>query len=105
MFNTIQNNPTESSKEWMHKMMVEYGNANSNNRGFQLWQQHNHPIALDTEKILHQKLDYIHNNPVEAGFVEVPEYWLYSSAVDYLSEKKGLLDIIMIDPVLVSYCR
>ena len=39
-----------------------------------------------------QKLDYIHNNPVEAGSVAEPEHWLYSSAIDY-SGGKGLLEV------------
>ena len=39
-------------------------------------------------------LDYIHNNPVTAGFVESPEDWLYSSAKNY-EGKKGLLDCLI----------
>ena len=99
----IQNNPTESRKEWMLKMMRETGSANSNNRRFQLWQQHNHPIVLDTERIMQQRLDYIHNNPVVAGFVEAPEEWGHSSAKDYNTEEKGLLDIIEIEAELITY--
>ena len=38
------------------------------------------------------KADYIHNNPVEAGFVNEPHHWKYSSAADYAGEK-GLLEI------------
>ncbi len=48
----------------------------------------NHPIELITEKIMHQKLDYIHKNPVESGFVLCEEDWLYSSAKQILVEKK-----------------
>jgi len=50
--------------------------------------------------IKHQKLDYIHNNPVEAGFVEKPEDWLYTSAADYLGIK-GLIPIRLLDPFLI----
>jgi hypothetical protein len=39
-----------------------------------------------------QKLEYIHNNPVEAGFVEEPEHYIYSSARDY-SGYKGMLEL------------
>jgi putative transposase len=46
---------------------------NSNNQGFQLWQQDNYPIELPTPERLQQKLDYIHNNPVAAGFVYRPQ--------------------------------
>jgi putative transposase len=45
---------------------------------------------------MQQKLDYVHDNPVEAGFVEKPEDWLWSSARDYVGSK-GLLDILYIE--------
>jgi putative transposase len=45
---------------------------------------------------MQQKLDYVHDNPVEAGFVEKPEDWLWSSARDYAGSK-GLLDILYIE--------
>jgi hypothetical protein len=32
---------------------------------------------------MHQALDYIHNNPVEAGIKEKPEDYLHSSARNY----------------------
>ncbi|MFN8237789.1 MAG: transposase [Chitinophagales bacterium] len=96
----IQRHPKKSRKEWMIQMMEEAGRQNSNNRGFQLWQQDNHPIALSTEKIMHQKLDYLHDNPVEAGFVEEAEDWLYSSAKQYYTGQKGRIDIIQIEPRL-----
>jgi hypothetical protein len=43
-----------------------------------------------------QKLNYIHNNPIEAGFVEKAEDYLYSSARDYAG-MKGLLSIKFIE--------
>ncbi|MEO6733723.1 MAG: hypothetical protein ABIN01_21045, partial [Ferruginibacter sp.] len=41
--------------------------------------------------------DYLHWNPVTAGFLAEPWHWLYSSGVDYFAEKKGLLDILVLD--------
>ncbi|CAN5164270.1 hypothetical protein BH20BAC1_BH20BAC1_22560 [soil metagenome] len=41
----------------------------------------------------HQKLDYIHNNPLEAGFVTKAEEWIYSSAIIDYYGGKGLLEI------------
>jgi putative transposase len=38
----------------------------------------------------------VHNNSVEAGFVEQPDEWLWSSARDYCGVK-GLLDIKFIE--------
>jgi hypothetical protein len=79
--------------------MERAGRKNSQNINFQLWQQDNHPIALYDVKILHQKLDYIHNNPVQAGFVDKAEDYLYSSARNYYG-LPGLFDIILVEPLL-----
>ena len=38
--------------------------------------------------MLNQRLNYLHNNPVEAGFIDRPECWKYSSAGDYAVRKK-----------------
>ena len=53
--------------------------------------------------MMHQKLNYLHNNPVEAGFIEKPEDWLYSSAKDYYNGRKGMIDILLIDPMIITY--
>jgi hypothetical protein len=92
----IEKNQQESRKEWILKMMVKAGTENKNNNDFQLWQQHNHPIILDTIFLIDQKLNYIHNNPVFAGFVEKPEEYLYSSARDYAG-LEGLIEITIIE--------
>ncbi|MCB0497326.1 MAG: transposase [Cyclobacteriaceae bacterium] len=88
----MENNPHESRKEWMLKIMKEAGENKTNNKDFQFWQQHNHPIELNTVEVMQQRIDYIHNNPVKAGFVDNPADWLYSSARDY-EDRKGLIDI------------
>ena len=95
----IINHTGESRKEWMLEMMRNAGRANCHNNEFQLWQQDNHPIQLNTLKIAHQKLDYAHYNPVVSGIVEKPEDYLYSSARNYIG-MKGLIDVILLDPLL-----
>ena len=61
---------------------------------YKVWQDGNHPILLNTPKLLDQKLDYIHNNPVAEEVVSEPEHYLYSSARDYCTTNlKGLLEI------------
>lgn len=92
----IQTNPKESRREWIIWMMERAGNRNGNNKGWQLWQQHNQPIELSDNVLLDQKLDYLHMNPVVSGFVSEPEHWNWSSALDY-SGSKGLLDVIIIE--------
>ncbi|MBC6111948.1 transposase [Pedobacter fastidiosus] len=92
----IKDNQQESRREWLLWMMERAGNKNSNNNGFQFWQQDNHPIELWDNYMKEQKLDYLHDNPVVSGFVSKAEDYLYSSARDYCGEK-GLLDIILIE--------
>jgi REP element-mobilizing transposase RayT len=52
-------------------------------RRFQLWQEGAQPKMIDTEAMLRQKLEYIHNNPVRRGYVSDPSHWRYSSARNY----------------------
>ena len=49
-----------------------------------------------TNKMLDQRLDYLHKNPVEQGIVFRAEDYCYSSAVDYIGET-GLFKIEKID--------
>ena len=93
----IQNNQYESRKDWMLTIFKNAGEANSRNSEFQFWRQDNQPMEIYSPKFVFQKLSYIHNNPVEAGLVEKPEHYLYSSAKDYFQTKKcGLLDIVFL---------
>lgn len=91
----IRENPVESRKEWMLWMFKRAGERNGNNKSFQFWQQHNKPIELSDNKIADQKLDYLHGNPVEEGFVSKPHEYKYSSAIDY-SDGKGMVDVTML---------
>ncbi len=47
--------------------MERAAKKNTNEAKFQLWQPESHPIQLINNKMAHQKLDYIHYNPVEGG--------------------------------------
>ncbi|WP_317043467.1 transposase [Nonlabens spongiae] len=79
----IQNNVQESRRDWMLWMMKRAAIKNGNKAKHQFWQHHNKPIELWSPKVIKQKLDYIHNNPVESGFVTRPIVWKYSSARNY----------------------
>ena len=89
----IETSPVESRKEWLVHVMKNAAAGNKNNTTSQLWQQHNHPIELSTPTMAVQRLNYVHNNPVEAGFVDNPWEWRYSSARDYATQQTGLLPI------------
>ena len=88
----IHKNAYESRKEWLQWMFSNAGKENGNNHNWQLWQQNNHPIELSTTEMIDQKLEYLHYNPVSAGYVESPDHWMYSSARNYYG-KQGLLEV------------
>ena len=97
LIDAIINNPQESRKKWMLNLFEQHGSEMKRNFRYQFWQHENHPILLDTSKKFLQRLKYLHDNPVRAGFVSSPDQWLYSSAIDYWGAGKGLLDIIMLE--------
>jgi REP element-mobilizing transposase RayT len=88
----IKEHPQESRKEWMLWMFARAGAKSINVSGSPLWQHNNNPIELWSAEVIEQKADYIHFNPVQAGFVIEPWHWKYSSAIDYAAGK-GMLDI------------
>lgn len=51
---------------------------------YQVWQEGFHPKQITTPKMMVQKIEYIHRNPVKRGYVDEPEHWRYSSARNYL---------------------
>jgi putative transposase len=88
----IEQHSGECRREWLLSMMGEAGMANGNNKDWQLWQQHNKPLEILIIEMFYQKLDYIHRNPVEAGFVENEEEYLFSSARDFYN-RPGLIEL------------
>ena len=77
-------------------LFSEAGKKNSNNQTYQFWQQDNHPVELTNNKLMEQKLPYIHENPVTEGIVINADQFKYSSAIDY-SGGKGLIPIEFIE--------
>jgi putative transposase len=76
----------ESRRDWLLYLFERAGKYNPNNTQYQFWQQDNHPVVITSEKFARQKLDYIHLNPVRAGFVRNAADWQYSSAAAYIGE-------------------
>ena len=52
-------------------------------RPYQFWQEGCHPQQIQNAEMMRQKLEYIHRNPVERGYVEEPIHWRHSSARNY----------------------
>jgi putative transposase len=60
---------------------------------YQVWEEGNKPKQIDTDAMMLQKLEYIHNNPVKRGYVDDPVHWRYSSARNYAG-MPGLAQVI-----------
>lgn len=91
----IAENPQESRKDWLLWMFKRAGQTNSNVENMQFWQQNNQPIEIWSLSVFEQKLQYIHYNPVETGFVTNPIDWKYSSARNYGNDDSTILKIDM----------
>jgi len=80
LFKMIAENGQESRRGWILRAFENAGKYNPLNTNHQFWQNGNYPVLLYSPEVIDQKIDYIHQNPVRAGFVgSAHEFW-YSSA-------------------------
>jgi len=93
----IIENPKESRKEWLLEQFKKAAEQSSNVNKYQFWRHDNKPIELWSNKVIAEKINYIHYNPVEEGLVYRPEDYVYSSARDYSGEKGLLNNVIVLD--------
>lgn len=71
---------TESRREWMLHRFKWNAGKHQRNSLHQIWMHDNHAMEITSHFFFKQKLDYIHQNPVRAGWVEREEDYVYSSA-------------------------
>lgn len=57
--------------------------VNAKDRKYQFWERNPLTVEIWSEKVLLQKLKYMHENPVRAGICGYPEQYKYSSALFY----------------------
>jgi hypothetical protein len=88
-------NPQESRKDFLLERFEKAGAMSSNVVNDQFWRHDTKPIELWSNKVIDEKINYIHQNPVEEGLVFKAEDYVYSSAIDYAGEK-GLLDDVIV---------
>ena len=64
----------------------------------QLWQTCTNPTYIDFKQVykLHERVLYIHENPIRDGIVSCPEHYTYSSAIDYTG-KTGMVKVNVIN--------
>lgn len=69
-----------------------YKQRHKSDQKYQLWQEGSHPQVIESDAVMMQKIEYIHNNPLRRGFVDDPLHWRYSSARCY-ARMEGLLEV------------
>ncbi|PZX09808.1 hypothetical protein LX69_03513 [Breznakibacter xylanolyticus] len=57
--------------------------ASGHNSLYQFWTHENHAERIYSDKFIEQKIEYIHQNPVRASYVRLPEDFVFSSASNY----------------------
>ena len=77
------------------EQLAFYKKAHKDDRAYQFWQEGYHPEWIQNDEMMRQKVEYIHQNPVRRGYVDLPEHWRYSSARDYLGQP-GLLEVCQV---------
>ena len=100
ILNKIQTE-SESRREWMLKLFEEEAEPSKKHKYYKFWQEGNHAIELFSEKFIWDKINYIHNNPVEAGFVKNGPEWIYSSATNY-QEMESIIEIEILSQRLIT---
>ena len=74
------------------EQLAFYKKAHKKKAEYQLWQEGLQPKLILNDKMMRDRINYIHLNPVKRGYVDKASCWRYSSARDY-EGVKGLLDI------------
>jgi len=84
----------ESRREWMLQQFRDACSHLKRGQEYKVWQDSNQAKIIYTSKFFYEKLDYIHNNPVEDMLVGRPEEYMFSSARNYAG-LDYLLEIIV----------
>jgi REP element-mobilizing transposase RayT len=95
-------NEPESRKEWILEYFKNEADRIKRNKNYKIWQDGNQVKEIYSNEFFLQKLDYIHQNPVQDLFVKNPEDYLFSSARNY-SESDAYLEIVLESGRLITY--
>jgi len=81
------------NNEVLEKLRVMRGNKES----YAFWQLRCYDHNCRSPKIVREKINYCHNNPVRAGLVKEPEEWRWSSYNCYWSNREEIVRVDKID--------
>ena len=69
-----------------------YKKAHKTKTSYQVWQEGSAFKLIQSEAMMIERINYIHNNPLKRGYVDEAAHWRYSSARNY-ENKEGLIDV------------
>lgn len=88
----IINHLKEKNVKTILDQLEFYKKAHKRDRSLQLWQEGIQPKLIQSDAMMIERMNYIHQNPVKRGYVDVAKHWRYSSARDY-EGVDGLIEI------------
>ncbi len=74
------------------EQLAFYKKSHKADREYQLWQEGLQPKLVQSDAMMLNKINYIHQNPVKRGYIDEASHWRYSSARDY-EDMNGLLEV------------
>lgn len=87
-------------REWMMQRFEDFSKSLKKMEKFVVWQSCSSPLHIDCgqPRLLMERIEHIHENPVRDRIVELPEQYVCSSARDYYAGMKGLVKVTVIQP-------
>jgi putative transposase len=79
-----------SRREWLLDKFSFEAKKTGRAKNYKLWRDDNHAIEISGGISVWNKINYVHENPVRAGWVDEIAEYVYSSARDYAG-RKGLV--------------
>ncbi len=84
----------ESRREWLLEQFKSACAHLKRKQEYKVWQNGNYAKIIYSSSFFYEKLNYIHNNPVEDLLVQNPEEYMFSSARNY-ADLDSYLDVII----------
>jgi putative transposase len=60
--------------QWILDQLACHKLPHKQDRDYQFWQEGSHPQRIMDARMMGQKIEYIHQNPVRRGYIELPEH-------------------------------
>jgi len=87
----------ESRRDWLLDRFEFAGRFDRKIKEYKFWMDGNEAKEIHTTGFMEEKLNYIHQNPVKAEYVDQAEDYKYSSARSYCNPNVGLINIVRLE--------